>query len=328
MNTFKNLFNMQSMQRFQDSYAMGIQKECPFVDNLGGGLVSPESLVHIDPLIYEKKYAPLALLNAGISIDNTGGYSTAIRSLRVAGEGAFTYSAEKSSDKGVIKLAGEDNLIKVFERGTKAFWSDSELKEAALGGVNLAQRYLSEVLRIYQYDVDALGMLGTDAQTGLLTNTDYSTSAASKTVDNLKPMELYEEMAAFVVDQWNSVNNTPEYMAKVVIVPVDLMNKAMSALLPSATGVGVESTTMKTVWAALQDNFPTVQWMSSAKCSDQRSAVAFSNDIQALRLRIPVPLQVGELVKISSFDYQTDYKYRIGGIDILEKESGAILTGL
>ena len=60
----------------------------------------------------------------------------------------------------------------------------------------------------------------------------------------------------------------------------------------------------------------------------QRKAVAFSNDMQALRLRIPVPLQVGELVKISSFDYQTDYKYRIGGIDVLEKESGHILTGL
>ena len=38
-------------------------------------------------------------------------------------------SAEKSSDKGVVKLAGEDNLIKVFERGTKAYWSDSELKK-------------------------------------------------------------------------------------------------------------------------------------------------------------------------------------------------------
>ena len=85
---------------------------------------------------------------------------------------------------------------------------------------------------------------------------------------------------------------------------------------------------MKTVWAALQDNFPTVQWMASAKCSAQRKAVAFSNDMQALRLRIPVPLQVGELVKISSFDYQTDYKYRIGGIDVLEKESGHILTRL
>ena len=328
MNTYKNLYNMGSMQKFQDSFEIGMKQAMPFVDNLGGGIVAPESLVHIDPVIYEKKYPSLALLNAGISIDNSGGYSTTIRSLRVAGEGAFTYSAEKSSDKGVVKLAGEDNLIKVFERGTKAYWSDSELKEAALGGVNLAQRYMSEVLRIYQYDVDEIGMIGTAAQAGLLTNDDYSTTAASDTVDALDAMALYQEMADFVVEQWNAVNNTPEYMAKVVIVPVDLQNKAMSALLPSATGGAVKSTTMKTVWAALQDNFPTVQWMASAKCSAQRKAVAFSNDMQALRLRIPVPLQVGELVKISSFDYQTDYKYRIGGIDVLEKESGHILTGL
>ena len=90
MNTYSNLYNMESMQKFQDSFELGVKQAVPFVDNLGGGIVSAESLVHIDPLIYEKKYPSLALLNAGIEIDNTGGYNTTIKSLRVAGEGAFT----------------------------------------------------------------------------------------------------------------------------------------------------------------------------------------------------------------------------------------------
>ena len=77
-----------------------------------------------------------------------------------------------------------------------------------------------------------------------MTNDDYSTSAASDTVDALDAMALYQEMADFVVEQWNAVNNTPEYMAKVVIVPVDLMNKAMAALLPSASGATVKSTSV------------------------------------------------------------------------------------
>ena len=45
---------MGSMQKFQDSFEIGMKQAMPFVDNLGGGIVAPESLVHIDPVIYEK----------------------------------------------------------------------------------------------------------------------------------------------------------------------------------------------------------------------------------------------------------------------------------
>ena len=47
-----------------------------------------------------------------------------------------------------------------------------------------------------------------------------------------------------------------------------------------------------------------------------------------MKMRIPVPLTVGEIVKMSSFDFRVDSKYRIAGLDILEDSGGRILTGL
>ena len=56
--------------------------------------------------------------------------------------------------------------------------------------------------------------------------------------------------------------------------------------------------------------------------------VAYSNNPEVMQMRIPVPLTISEIVKVSGFDYRVDSKYSIGGLDILESTGGYILTGL
>ena len=45
-------------------------------------------------------------------------------------------------------------------------------------------------------------------------------------------------------------------------------------------------------------------------------------------MRIPQPLTIGEIIKVGSFDFHVDSKYRIAGLDVLENTAGRLLTGL
>ena len=179
----KNLYNLQSVQAFQDSVDSHFSgRKASFRDNMGGGIVMPEALTHIDPQIFRKQYPALALMMSGIAVDNSGGYSSVIKSLRIAEEGSFKYSTDRSTDKGVITLAGEESLIKVHEREAQASWTDSQVQEAALQGINLPAEYMTSVLKTYQYDIDRIGLVGTSSQTGLMNNTIYTNSTASDTI--------------------------------------------------------------------------------------------------------------------------------------------------
>ena len=326
MANFENIYNLEKIKSFHDSANRMMKEVVPFTDNLGGGLIAPEALVHVEKRIYKKQFPDLVLLQTGIRVNNEGSYNRFIRSLRTATEGGFAYADEVASDKGVLTLSGETSIMEVAEKGIRTFWTDSQVKELALQGVNCANEHVAGVLKKYQEDIDEIGLIGDKRVEGLLNSSVYTTSAASKTVENLNGLELYQEIAEFINEQWTGVNNIMAYMGNVCLVPIDFMNKAMTELLPADTAGN--SVRVKTVWSCLTDNFPTVKFMASEKCTRTRKALLMSTSDEALQLRIPVPLEVGEVVRTGSFEYKTDYKYRIAGCDILQKDSGHILTGL
>jgi hypothetical protein len=66
--------------------------------------------------------------------------------------------------------------------------------------------------------------------------------------------------------------------------------------------------------------------MATFRATDK--AVAFSTSEESMQMRIPMPLTIGEIVKQRSFSYNVESMFRIAGLDILEQDSGVILTGL
>jgi hypothetical protein len=58
------------------------------------------------------------------------------------------------------------------------------------------------------------------------------------------------------------------------------------------------------------------------------ATVAYANSDEAMKMRIPLALTIGEIVKLGSFNFHVDSKYRIAGLDVLEDTAGRILTGL
>lgn len=313
-----NLYDLASFEAFCDSAS-----QRGFTDAYAGTVLA-RNLTAVDPRIFEKKYPELALINSGIEADNSGGYARRIQSLRLQDLGGFTTSGDSADDKGKISLAGEDSFLRVVEREAHSKWTDSEIREAELQGINLPQRYIQSHNRIYMREVDQIGLIGGIGTEGLLNYSGFVADAAPGAIGTLTPTQKYEVFASLITDQRNAVNNTPEYSANRVITSTEVLNSLQSAIMDTTAGNA-------SVLAALRANFPDVDFMSSFRAGNVGGAsvaVAYSNNTEVMKMRIPQALTIGEIIKLNSFDYQVDSKYRIAGMDILENAGGRIVTGL
>lgn len=318
-----NLYDLDSFERLDQT-----MKSSGFADAYAGSVLA-RNLTAVDPQIFEKKYPDLSFVNSGIVADNTGGYARRIQSLRKREQGGFSTAGDVSGNKGKISLAGEDSTILVVEREAESDWSDSEVKEAALQNINLVSDYVTAHNRIYMREIDLIGYLGIPdkaATTGLLNYAGFTSGAATGAIGTLTAQQMYDDIADLINSQWNSVNNTPEYMADNVDMPIYVLNVLMVTILNTAAGPA-------SVLNALKANFPGVNFRGTFRADDAGGAgvshtVAYSTNGEAMKMRIPVPLTVGEIIKVGSFNFHMDSKYRIAGLDVLEDTAGYILTGL
>lgn len=319
-----NAFDLKSFSCFCDS-----AKRPGFQDSEAGTILA-RSLTAVNPRVFEKKFPELAFVNSGIQADNTGGFASRIQSKRLQEIGGFTQAGDASGNKGKISLAGEDSVLKVVQRESHSTWSDTEIKQAALENVNLPERYVQSHNGIYMREVDEIGLAGKGGITeGLLNYSGFGSDSAAGVISTLTAQQMYDEVSDAIQAQWNAVNNTPEYMGNRVIMPTRVMNKLQATILNTAAG-------SSTVLKALQDNYPSVTFMSSFRADtvanggdlSASALVVYSNNEESMVMRLPVPLTIGEIIKVSSFDFRVDSKYRIGGLDVLEDTSGFILTGL
>lgn len=318
-----NLYNLDSFERLDQT-----MKTSGFADAYAGTVLA-RNLTAVDPQIFEKKYPELSFVNSGIVADNTGGYARRIQSLRKREQGGFSTAGDVSGNKGKISLAGEDSTMKVVEREAESDWTDSEIKEAALQNINLVSDYVTAHNRVYMREIDVIGYLGIPDKagtTGLLNHAGFTSGAATGAIGTLTAQQMYDDFADLINSQWNAVNNTPEYKANNVDMPIYVLNTLMVTILNTAAG-------SSSVLTALQANFPGVNFRGTFRADNAGGAgvshtVAYSINSESMKMRIPVPLTVGEIIKVGSFNFHMDSKYRIAGLDVLEDTSGYIMTGL
>jgi len=316
--TIGQLYDLDRFKAFTDSASA-----TGFKDS-ASGVVLARNLTAVNPKVFEKRYPELSFLNSGVVADNTGGYSRRIQSLRIVEQGDFADASDLSTGKGRISLTAEDSFLKVFPKEAHSVWTDDDIKEAELGNINLVQRYIATHNKAYNQKVDEIGYVGHNGQAGLLNYAGFTSTNSSDVVGNLTAQEMYDEIATLITEQRNAVNNTPEYSCNRVAMPTSVMNKLQVTMLNTANG-------SSTVLKALQDNFPDIQFVTTFRASDVGGAskvVAYSNNEEAMVMRIPVKLTIGEIIKQTSFSFRVDSKFRIGGLDVLEDTSARILSGL
>ncbi|AUR84236.1 major capsid protein [Vibrio phage 1.052.A._10N.286.46.C3] len=316
-----DVYNLKAFQAFKDSGAA-------FKDSGFAGTVLARNLEAIDPTIFKKQFPELALIGSGIVVDNTGGYAEKIRSRRTRPVGTFRNAGDASDNKGKITIAGETQFINVIEREAESDWTDTQIKQAELEGINLPQEFIAAHNDIYMREIDEAGLVGINGNKGLFNYPGFASSAAAGDAASLTPAQLYEAIAELITDQATAVNNTVNYKAGLVLLPVSVMNIANKKILDSSGGYGIGS-----VMKALRENFPEIDFKDSFRGNNGfdgtvSSTVAISTSRESMLMRIPETLRIGEIVKLGSFHFHTDSKYRVAGIDVLEDSAGRILTGL
>lgn len=315
----KELFDLNAASRM-------MQSGRNFSDAVAGSLLA-RSLTAVDPTVFEAQYPELAFVNANIRVDNSGGYARRIQSLRITGQGEFKVAGDRANDKGKISISGDDSLISVYGKEAFAEWSDSDIKEAELQGINLMQRLIAETNRIYLYEVDQAGFVGVEANKGILNTSLFTATGAGGAIGTLTGKQMYDAIAGLVNDQQAAVKNTTAFMANLVVLPTHVWSKIR------ITDYDSSASTPVTVLTRLQQNMPDVRFIQTQH-ADAAGGVgvshtlALSTNPQALVMRIPEPLRYSEVVQTSGWTYREDFKYRIAGADILEPSCGRILTGL
>lgn len=303
-----NLYNLDSFKKMQ------------FRDAATSGVVLATSLISIDPRVFEKKYPENVLVNSGIAVSNIGGYGRVVESLRIGDQGSFANASDRGANKGKITVFGENDLIEVTERQAFSEWTDTEVKQADMGNVNLTSIIFSAINKKYMQDVDTIGFTGNNGNTGIANNSYFPTSVAAQPIKDMTPIQMYDTFADAINTQWDAVFNVPSYMVDRMILPIPILNLLRKTILNTANGSNIS------VLEMLTKNFPSVQMVASYQLTDR--AVMFSTNEESMVLRIPIPLTVGEIIKKGSFRYEVECKYRIAGLDVLESDAGYILTGL
>lgn len=317
------LYDLASYTAFKDS-----AKRKGFSDSYAGAVLA-RNLTAVDPKILEQKYPELAFISSGIEADNSGGYATTIETLRLTELGGFSDGSDRNGGKGIISLKGDTGLLSVREREAQSNWTETEVRRADSQGLNLVSRYLQAHNKAYLTEVDEIGYLGIPtiaSSTGLLNHAGFTTVAATAAAGAATAQNLYDDIAGLITDQHNGVNNTVEYKANRVDMPSYVLNTLAVAILNSAAGPS-------SVLSALKANFPGVEFRSTFRADNAGGVgvshtVAYCNSGDSMKMRIPTPLTIGEIIKKGSFDHQVDSMYRVAGLDVFENASGHILTGL
>ena len=316
----KNLVNIPAVQAFADS---------KFADAASNGTVIEQQLTHVDPKIFERKYPALSFMNSGIDFDNSGGIAaTVIKSLRIEATGEFVPASDSSGTKGKIGITGEQSDIKVKDMYAFSTWTKKDVARDTAAGINLPSKYLTMTDAQYKREIDSAGYLGIkgfDTSFGLLNHPDFATSAASGTIDTLTEIEMYNVISDLIVRQRNAVQNTPEYMCNRVDMPVRVMNILSKTILNS-------NASPDSVIISLRKNFPDVTFSTTSKADDailtgNSSTVAYSNDMEGMKFRIPQPLEFSPIGQ-DGFTFKMEMEYGIAGLDVLVPESAEILSGL
>lgn len=320
------LYNLSSFQSFSDERAAEQNLADPrSFSDADAGIVLARSLTAVDPQILRRRYPGLTFLQSGIGVDNSGGYAERIQTLRTSEKGSFRESRDTAANKGHISVTSEDGTIPVVSREADSSWSETDIRTAALENRSLPSEFLEAHNSIYQQEIDEIGFVGKESITeGLLNHSAFDQDVAPGPAASLSSDELYGVFSDLIRSQWDQTANTPEYMATQVAMPTTVLNILSDRILNTAAGPS-------TVLTALKANYPDVNFFATARAGNvdgSSSTTAYNPGVDCMKLRLPRPLEIGEIVRVGSFKYLVESMYRIGGLDVIEPSSGRSLRGL
>lgn len=296
------------------------------VVNSDTGILLQRHLTHVNPKVLEKKFPQLATHNFKLEVDNSGGWADQIQSLRTSVKGSFS---EVGSAGGKTTIDVEDTTIPSKFRDTLIKWDTKGINQALLGNFNIVDRSMRGVIQVYNQEIDTAVIIGLDdvGIEGLSNNVHYSTVIESGDFQALSANQQYNLITEHINAQHGAVNSsvddkddkktTSVYAANICLMPTLIFNIIQKNIINEFNNASVLK--------VLRANLPSVNFVHSAKLTDEM--VIFSNSEDSISLRIPVPMFFSPVYN-KHFEFSTKSMYGIAGVDILEPSSGLIVSGL
>lgn len=313
-NTLDKLYDLKSFDGAKEYFAMQ--------DSIGGTILA-RNLEHISSEIFKQRIAGLSFLTAsGITVNNEGGYADTIKKLKESINGDFANAGQATNGEGKISIGTEDDSISVFYKEAASSWSELELEKASLQNRNLPASMVSAHDEKYKQNIDKIGYLGNGTKTdGLLNNAGFTANASGGAFSTLTAKEMYDEVAAVIVDQRGGVLNDEIFSANMIAVHPATFNLLSKTFLDTTGG-------MTTVRMALETTM-NVTFVQTAKAeiAGVKRLVAYSSERQAMQMRIPVPLKLYNQFTQGS-KHSIESMFGVAGLDVLENDAGRILTGV
>jgi len=307
----KNLYNIDSIVR-------AVETSKTFVGD--AGIVLPRELEHISTTIYEQQFANLSFLSmSGITVNNEGGVAETITKIKKSINGDFADAGNDSNTDGKISLSAQSDTIPVNMKKANSSWSEIEVQQAQLAGRNLTGDLLGAHNTRYNQQIDSRGYTGDGAEyDGLLNWSGFATTPATGVFSGLTPQQKYDDIKGLLDLQRAGVNLDPTFGAsKIVLSPATYLS--LNVILNTAAGP-------MSVRQALEMN-ENVTFVITFRATALGVMVAYSADPLAMVMRIPTPLQISNIWQ-TGFDSNVDSLFRVGGLDVIENQSGYILTGV
>ena len=324
-----NLYNFKS---FSTAAANAVVN---FKDSSAGTILG-RNLEAIDPTIFEQQYAGLTFLQSGIDVNNAGGWAEFVTKIKRSILGDFADQDDTANGEGKISIGAEKDTIPVYPKEGHSAWSDDEVNQAQLEGRSLVSEFVDAHNELYNRKIDEIGYVGqfykdgTNKSQGLLNFSGFASSAAADNVESLSAENAYKEFADLINSRKTAAKKNAVLTPTNVDMPDRVYNYISTAILNTAGG---EMSILK----ALETNFPEITFNSTTKAESKANGgqylatsatVCYSNNNRVMVFRLPLPLEIGEIIKPTSFKFRVDSRFRIAGLDVIENDAGEILTGL
>jgi len=327
--TIDSLVNLQSFEDAENAIKN-------FADSATGTILA-RHLEAVDPTIFKQQYAGLTFLQNGIKVDNTGGWAEFITKIKRSIKGDFSDGSGDDNTDGKITVGAESDTIPVFLKEAFSTWSDAEIKQADLEGRNLVSEFIEAHNEVYNRNIDKIGYAGqlfadgTQKTEGLLNFSGFETNAGVA-LGTTTPEADYNQIKNLIVSRRTAALGNEILMPTNVTMATRIFEYISGTILNTA-GTG------ESILEALQRNYPSLTFGATSKAESDAATpnpglvpasvvVCYSSNDRAMVMRIPTPLEIGEIIKTGSFKFKVDSQYRIAGLDVIENAAGEILTGL
>jgi hypothetical protein len=299
--------------------------------------VSQASRIH--PTVYQKKYAPIRYRGL-VPVDTTGPEwikSITYFSMDQVGQAEWMNAA--ADDVPHVELLSDRTQTEVHMAAIGYGWNIEELAQAQMLGVDLSNRKAMAARRASEEKIDAVafagapekGLYGIINQPNVTATDAAATGSGSATEwDTKTPDAMLGDVNGILTGQF--ITTQQAEMADTLLLPYTQMHyigtKRISEYSEKTVLDWIRTNNVYTMETGQPLTIRGLRELEGQGDGGTDRMVAYRNDVEVLRLNMPMPFRFFPVWQAGPFRYEVPGAFRIGGVDVSLPQAMRYLDGI